>query len=162
MIADLPLRKILIAAFVVSSIAAQAQTKQLTTAQMLKNEPNKVVAPLPMITGWADDTHYIKSSFGSGRRSGGGGSTRMAVDVNTGAETPYTPPVAEMSVTMRDKDVYFTKTGNPEKRLTKTADEEQNPTLSPDGTKVAFTKKRQPVHCGCSQRKGIAANYRWL
>jgi dipeptidyl-peptidase-4 len=48
-----------------SAVSAQAQKKQLTTGQMLKNEPNKIVAPLPNITGWADDTHYIKGTFGA-------------------------------------------------------------------------------------------------
>jgi dipeptidyl-peptidase-4 len=136
MILSIPVRRALFAALAVSALSAQAQKKQLTTGQMLKNEPNKIVTPLPVITGWADDTHYIKGSFS--RRNSGGGST--AVDVLTGAEAPYTPPPAKgTTVSVHDKDIYLKKVDGTETRLTKTADIEQNPTLSPDGTKVAFT-----------------------
>lgn len=134
MILSIPVRRALLVALAFSALSAQAQKKQLTTGQMLKNEPNKIVTPLPAISGWADDTHYIKSA---GRRPGGGGS--MAVDVLTGTEAPYTPPAKDMSVSVRDKDIYLKKADGTETRLTKTADEEQNPTLSPDNSKVAYT-----------------------
>ncbi|RYD87650.1 MAG: S9 family peptidase, partial [Sphingobacteriales bacterium] len=134
MILSIPVRRALFVALAFSALSAQAQKKQLTTGQMLKNEPNKIVTPLPAISGWADDTHYIKSA---GRRPGGGGS--MAVDVLTGTEAPYTPPAKDMSVSVRDKDIYLKKADGTETRLTKTADEEQNPTLSPDNSKVAYT-----------------------
>ncbi|TWR30020.1 S9 family peptidase [Mucilaginibacter pallidiroseus] len=132
----IPVSRATMLALAMTAFAANAQKKQLTTGQMLRNEPNKIVAPLPAINGWADDTHYIKGTFG--RRSGGGGSTQ--VDVLTGAETPYTPPPAKgTTVAIKDRDIYLTKVDGTETRLTKTADVEQNPTLSPDGSKVAYT-----------------------
>jgi dipeptidyl-peptidase-4 len=138
MILSIPIRRALFVALAISAVSAQAQKKQLTTGQMLKNEPNKIVVPLPNITGWADDTHYIKGTFGSRRGGDGGGST--SVDVLTGAETPYTPPPAKgTTVSVKDKDIYLKMVDGTETRLTKTADVEQNPTLSPDGKKVAFT-----------------------
>ncbi|MDB5061794.1 MAG: family peptidase [Mucilaginibacter sp.] len=138
MILSIRVRRVLFVALAASALSAQAQKKQLTSGQMLKNEPNKIVAPLPNITGWADDTHYIKGTFGSRRSDGSGGST--SVDVLTGAETPYTPPPAKgTTVSVKDKDIYLKMVDGTETRLTKTADVEQNPTLSPDGKKVAFT-----------------------
>lgn len=135
MMFSIPARRALLVALALSALSAQAQKKQLTTGQMLRNEPNKIVAPLPNITGWADDTHYIKAA--SRRPGGNAGSTQ--VDVLTGTETPYTPPAKDMSVSVRDKDIYLKKADGTETRLTRTADEEQNPTLSPDNSKVAFT-----------------------
>ncbi|MDB5000266.1 MAG: family peptidase, partial [Mucilaginibacter sp.] len=138
MILSIRVRRALFVALAVSAVSAQAQKKQLTTGQMLKNEPNKIVTPLPNITGWADDTHYIKGTFAARRGSDGGGST--SVDVLTGAETPYTPPPAKgTTVSVKDKDIYLKMVDGTETRLTKTAAVEQNPTLSPDGKKVAFT-----------------------
>ncbi|WP_143822060.1 S9 family peptidase [Mucilaginibacter pedocola] len=134
-----PFSRALMVALAVSAFSAQAQKKQLTTGQMLKNEPNKIITPLPTISGWADDSHYIKAATG-GRRGGGsneGGSKQ--VDVLTGNETPYTPPAKDWSVSVKDKDIYLKKADGTETRLTKTSDEEQNPTLSPDNSKVAFT-----------------------
>ena len=131
-------RKTLWVVFAVSALSVQAQKKQLTAGQMLRNEPNTVVNPLPIITGWADDTHYIKAAAGGRRGGNGGGNT--SVDVLTGAETPYTPPAAKgTTVSVHDKDIYIKMVDGTETRLTKTIDVEQNPTLSPDGTKVAFT-----------------------
>ncbi|MBK0379973.1 S9 family peptidase [Mucilaginibacter sp. SD-g] len=129
----LPFRKSVLLLLAVSALSAQAQKKQLTTGQMLQNEPNKIIAPIPQITGWADDSHYITRSFG--RRGGGS----MQVDVKTGIETPYSP-AKETTVIVRDKDIYLKKEDGTETRLTKTIDEEQNPILSPDGSKIAFTE----------------------
>lgn len=138
MILTLP-RKSLLVALAVSALSVQAQKKQLTAGQMLRNEPNTIITPLPNITGWADDTHYIKSVAG-GRRGGNTAGGNTSVDVLTGTESPYTPPPAKgTTVSVHDKDIYLKKVDGIETRLTKTIDVEQNPTLSPDGSKVAYT-----------------------
>jgi dipeptidyl-peptidase-4 len=138
MILTIPVRRALLVALAISAFSAQAQKKLLTTGQMLRNEPDKIIAPLPTIIGWADDSHYIKGT--GGRRGGNGGGNGTSVDVLTGTETPYTPPPAKgTTVAIKDKDIYLRMVDGTETRLTKTADLEQNPTLSPDGKKVAFT-----------------------
>jgi len=109
---NLLIRKALTLIAFVSALSVQAQKKQLTTEQMLKNAPNRAINTLPQITGWVDDTHYIKSS--GGRRGGG---EMVSVDVITGKETPYEAKNAAV----------------------KAGDEEQNPTPSPDGSKIAYT-----------------------
>jgi len=136
MMLTIPVRRALFMALAVSALSAQAQKKQLTTAQMLGTTPKEIINPLPVITGWADDSHYIKANP---VRRGQGLTGSVSVGVVTDAETAYVPPAKDMSVSVRDKDIYLNKADGTEVRLTKTADEEQNPTLSPDNSKVAFT-----------------------
>src|SRR5690606_30541657 len=65
------------------------------------------------------------------------------VHVKTGARSTYTPPPSnDVSVFVRDNDVYIVEGKQSPKRLTNSPDiEEKNPTLSPDNRYVAFTKE---------------------
>jgi dipeptidyl-peptidase 4 len=115
--------------FALTSI--QAQTKQLSTSQMLKNDRKGLTQDIPKISGWLDDTHYLTSK-GRGEFN--------SIDINTGTTTTYIPPKPPIDVTVRNGDVVFIS-GTTEKVMTTTKEDEKNPTLSPDGTKIAFTRK---------------------
>jgi dipeptidyl-peptidase-4 len=113
-------------------LSAQAQQKRLTQAQAMGTELS-LTKPMNMVSGWSDENHYIE--FDSKERK------QYAVDIKTGERTPYTPPPkSDVNVMIKDKDVYIQYGKEEAKRLTNNPGEELNPTLSPDGKYVAFTR----------------------
>ena len=93
------------------------------------------VRQMPSITGWKDSSHYIEQVKENGKRM------TYAVDAKSGKKTPYAPPAvpARPAVTVANGDIaYTTVTGK--RMLTHTPETEKNPTLSPDGKWVAFTR----------------------
>lgn len=113
------------------STAVNAQQK-LSFAQTQGTQPS-VTRTLGAIMGWSDETHYIETDP----------KTRQmyAVDINTGKRTAYTPPPkSDVNVMVKDSDVFIQYGKQPLKRLTNDKAEEKNPTLSPDGKYVAFTR----------------------
>ena len=110
----------------------QAQKKELSFAQAWGREAS-VTKPINEYTGWADNDHYIESDIDK---------NRYQVHVKTGKRTPYTPPAkSDTEVSIKNNDIYIRFGNDPERRLTQSPDvEEKNPTLSPDGKYVAFTR----------------------
>lgn len=111
----------------------QAQKKALSFAQAWGQEAS-VTKPINEYTGWADKDHYIERDITDGKR--------YQVHVKTGQRTSYTAPVkSDTEVFVKDKDIYIRYANAQAKRLTQSPDEEEkNPTLSPDGQYVAFTR----------------------
>lgn len=114
---------------------------------------------MPAFRGWDDDSHYILKKEND----------LVKVNVVTGKETPHTieetKRVTEVLpdgyntqrnwryatytddengvVFSQDNDLYYFKKGDQEvKQLTANDAEEKNPTFSPDGKKVAFTREK--------------------
>jgi len=118
-----------------SSISVSAQQKSLSFAEVFNKTPKDIVNQIPMQRGWADDTHFIEFRFEDGK------SKPYTVDVKTGNAVPSTPAqVNEASVSVKNKDIIYKDAQGNEKQLTKDSAEEKNPTLSPDGKQVAFTR----------------------
>lgn len=111
----------------------QAQKKTLSFAQAWGQETS-VTKPINQYTGWADNYHYIERDVTDGKL--------YQVHVKTGKRIAYTPPVKlDTEVFIKDKDIYIRYGNDPDRRLTQSPDiEEKNPTLSPDGKYVAFTR----------------------
>ncbi|RZK77682.1 MAG: S9 family peptidase [Pedobacter sp.] len=110
----------------------QAQQKKLTLQQIFEGQPS-LTSSMSQIVGWSDDSHYLEVD-GTDRKL-------YAVDVKSGAKSPYTPPPkSNVSLFMRDSEVYIQNGKDDAKRLTNNNDEEKNPTLSPDGKYAAFTR----------------------
>lgn len=142
---------------VTGTMFAQAK-KPITFEQVFKRAEPRITTSLPDITGWADDDHYLLVRKDNGEEA----AKVYAVDARTGEESVYrdlsrfkdslpagVDPLSPDSHTqsynhlvyMHEGDLYFLDTERREcKRLTTTAAEEKNPTLSPDGTTVAFTR----------------------
>lgn len=112
----------------------QAQQKTLSFSQAWGQEAS-VTKSVNQYPGWADNEHYIERDVADGKQ--------YQVHVKTGKRTPYTPPVtSDTEVFVKDNDIYIRPGNEPEKRLTQSPDvEEKNPTLSPDGQYVAFTRE---------------------
>ncbi len=123
-----------------ASMSLQAQKINLTKEQMLKGAPHQVTKPLPYFLMWEDAENFIiakkDNSFSSYKK--------YRINVKTGKETQVNDddiketPAKEVAV--KKGDIYLTNTDGKEIQLTQTVAEEQNPTLSPDQTKVAFTR----------------------
>lgn len=135
---------------------AQPQKKALTADQIFRNAEPRVLAELPSVPRWLDDTRYLEVRRGEKPAT-------FAVDARTGKATEYkglerfahvvgpgvnaASPAAVNSdytqaIYVKDNDLYHlnTKTGT-FKRLTNSEEDEKNPTLSPDSRLVAFTRK---------------------
>jgi len=94
------------------SFSVHAQLKRLSKQQTFGSQPS-LTTSLPYLSGWSDDQHFIEYNTKAGKFE--------TVDVKTGAHAVYTPPV-------KQKEESPVKEGD------------KNPTLSPDGKYMAFTR----------------------
>ena len=118
------------------TIAAHAQKKELTDDQYFKGNFKGITAALPIVTKWIDDSHFVLKKDGK----------NIAIDCKTGAESEYKEEqVIKGSVSAKPKiitkgtDLYVTKNVE-DIQLTFDKDKENNPTLSPDGNYIAYSK----------------------
>lgn len=119
-------------AFCMAALAVAAQQQPLTDVQIVKGAEG-IETPVPVPVAWTDATHY---RVNKGDRMH---PETFVVDLKTGKEQPYQAPTGACSVKIEDNDIYYIASGE-ERRLTHTPQTEQNPTLSPDGQWVAFTR----------------------
>lgn len=142
--------------------AAAAQEKKPFTLEELYSGAGPLLAlPLPDIQGWADDSSYIEY-----RRSGPDSGKTVIVDAVSGTvrglrTTPFdreavksllpkgatmrsaatSDPRRELYVFSREQDLWLLEGAQPSyRRLTTSPAEEKNPTLSPDGARLAYTR----------------------
>lgn len=108
-----------------------------TTAYSQLYSDTSILKPLPRITGWADDEHYIVQRYSREQKK----EFSFLVNGKTGAEKEYVPTVNKpiAKATVMDGDI-FVVTGNDKKRITHTAAEEKLPLLSPDKKWIAFLR----------------------
>jgi dipeptidyl-peptidase 4 len=131
------IRKVLlVASLALATCAANAQKKALTNDQYFNNNFSGIIAPLPIFIRWVNDQSFVMAK----------GSEKWLVDCKTGKERLATPeeannssPVTKTLTFLKNNDVYANYNGS-EVRLTNDATAEVNPTVSPDGQYVAFTK----------------------
>ncbi len=131
------LLSLLMMLFIWQSAPAQAQTKELTKKQILERDFGQVIKPIPRVLDWVDDSHFVLAEINENREW-----NFFLVDAETGEREPYTRPAAvevEADVEIRNGDIYYSE-GETRRQLTDTPENEHNPTLSPDGTKIAFTR----------------------
>ncbi|MCP5048305.1 MAG: prolyl oligopeptidase family serine peptidase [bacterium] len=97
------------------------ELKKLSLKQVIRFEGEQLTAPLPNITGWFDDTHYLERKEGK----------LYKVSAKNGKASIFKPKEeTRISIINAAKSSGTAKLGdsNP-----------QNPTPSPDGTKLAYT-----------------------
>lgn len=152
------LYSVLFILFIICSTHSQEKIR-LTFEQIFKNAEPKLIQSLPNITGWADDDHYLEMK----KKDGDDKQKLCSVDVKTGVEILYRDleqfkSIVDSGIILerpssnnesfdrliyeKEHDLYFLDTKKKEfKRLTDNSVEEKNPTLSPDGKYVAFTRE---------------------
>lgn len=121
-----------VALFIVSC-SAQAQTKRLTFDQSWGRE-NSITKDINRYTGWADNNNYLEFDRADQKT--------YRVNVKTGKRELHVPEAKnDVQVFVKDNDIYIKYGKEEAKKLTNSPDvAEQNPTLSPDGQFVAFTR----------------------
>lgn len=111
---------------------SQAQLKELDADQMLNGKTQGILNPLPVISGWENDDHYILIK----------NKDTVSVDVKSGKEIKLgNRPVSKNKIEIKNNDIFLISSNGSERRLTNDEEEEKNPTFSPDSTKIAFTRK---------------------
>ena len=127
---------IALSALTILSLISQAQKKDLTDEQYFKANFKGITQALPSAGPWVDESHVVI------RREG----KSFLLDCKTGKEIDYTNPVVNKGTVVmkpeiitKQNDLYVRK-GIGDEQLTNDKDKEVNPTLSPDGNYVAYTK----------------------
>lgn len=122
--------------FFLISFSGSAQKNELTDEQYFKSNFKGIIQSLPVVTKWMDDGHFILLREGK----------RFTVDAKTGIETETTE--INTKAVEPDKAVAYNKNGDlyiklngTEVQLASDKVKKSNPTMSPDGNYVAFTKK---------------------
>lgn len=144
---------ILMAALLFAGMQLNAQQKSLSMEQMLKGAPHKITQPLPRFMGWKDDQNFFISKKvhpDSPQRTYLVNAKTMKEVVATDDMMPKDAP--EKTVTLKGDDIYL-REGGKETRLTQTAAAEKNPTLSPDGNYVGFTRNNDLYTIRLSDKK---------
>jgi dipeptidyl-peptidase-4 len=119
-----------------SVLNTNAQKKELTTGQLLQGLPHQVTSPLPRFYSWEGQNIPVISKNGK----------LLQLNPQTGKETVYQqkeikedPNDTTAKVLMNDVYIY---NASFKKQLTFSPNEaEENPTLSPDGKWLAYTRK---------------------
>ena len=141
-----PLLTFLLAA---AALSGTAQQKQLTDDQYFKSNFKGITQQLPMATRWLDNNNLILMRDGK----------QYVIDARKGTEREATDAdktVAKVAVKpvpfIKNKNV-FIKVNDAEVQLTSDDEPEVNPTASPDGNYVAYTKKNDLYAVNISTKK---------
>jgi dipeptidyl-peptidase-4 len=131
----------------ISTFSVTAQKKELSDEQYFKNNFKGIVQSLPVVTKWTDDSHFILLKNGK----------KYLVDCKSGsqAEIPDTAKSASGGTPVaytKNTDIYIKLNGQ-EVQLTADKEKESNPTMSPDGNYVAYTKKNNLYTVNISTKK---------
>ncbi|HSN59831.1 MAG TPA: DPP IV N-terminal domain-containing protein, partial [Ferruginibacter sp.] len=118
------------------SIVSVAQQKPLTDDQYFKSNFKGIIQPLPTATRWIDNNNFLLMKEGK----------LWVIDAKKGTErealeADKTAPKVTVAVKayFKNKDLYA-KINDAEVQLTNDEAAEVNPTTSPDGNYVAYTK----------------------
>ena len=125
---------------VLSSLSAASQKKELSFDEIFGEQRPAISRPLPRIVTWIDDNHYVEIREDD---TPNGRYRPMKVEAKTGKAVPYEGADLNLPgqrVFVKDNDIYYTASNGGEKKLTDNVAPEVNPTLSPDGKWVAFTR----------------------
>ncbi|MFT3703788.1 MAG: S9 family peptidase [Agriterribacter sp.] len=112
----------------------------MSVEQMLKGKSQGIIDPLPSIVGWVDDTHVLLNKKAVNNLP----PNNYLLDCKTGKEIISTEKTAKKepakSVFIKGTNIYLKEGDEAEQQLTNDEVQKYNPTLSPDGKYIAFTK----------------------
>jgi dipeptidyl-peptidase 4 len=135
-------------ALVFAGLSTQAQKKDLGDDQYFKNNFKGITNTLPTVVKWLDDSRLVI------RRDG----KAYVIDCKTGNETEATDADTKneradrTTVSLKSGEVYA-KVAGTDIQLTDDKGKKFNPTLSPDGNYVAYTKDNDLYTVSISTKK---------
>ena len=137
-----------VVSFLVFQQPVEGQTKRLNFDESW-GRGYTVTKAINGYIGWADKENYLEMDQ-SDRKT-------YKVNVKSGKRELYTPlPSNDVQVFVEDKDIYIKYGQEAAKRITNSPDkEEQNPTLSPDGKRIAFTRASNLFSVGVEDGKEV-------
>lgn len=120
---------------ILATYSLEAQKTALTDEQYFKSNFKGIVQPLPVASRWIDDSHFVLLKNGK----------KYTIDCKTGSETELADTIKAIEDTKpaaynKSGDL-FIKLNGQELQLTTDKEKKSNPTMSPDGNYVAYTKK---------------------
>ena len=156
-------RTLLLLVLICCITAGAQQKKKITPDIAYKTPVMQLTKPLPAISGWQDGQSYIESRKKEGEEK----PTQVMVDAKSGKDLGEKKPdvswneyrsLADSSIDIskplqstkdntrhiyvKDNDLYVLDVVKKEfKRLTNNPPEEKNPTFSPDGNMIAYTRE---------------------
>jgi dipeptidyl-peptidase-4 len=135
---------------------SMAQNQKLTFGQVYELKEPRIIKRLPVMKGWIDDENYLQVKNENDKAmlmkiNAGTGEETILVDyskinenIPKGFNAAYAADETDDFngyIFEKDNDLYFYSViTNKFIRLTHTEEKENNPTFSPDGRKVAFTR----------------------
>ena len=122
--------------FLFLSFIGYAQKTALTNEQYFKNNFKNITNPIPQAVKWIDNTHFTMFMDRKNWIVDAAAGVQSELTEAQKKEEPYFAPKAFLKGT----DLYIKKDGK-EIRLTNDSAKEINPSMSPDGNYVAYTKK---------------------
>ena len=125
-----------------ADLSAAAQKKDLTDDQYFKSNFKGITNTLPLVSRWIDDSHFVLKKE----------SKNYIIDCKTGMEKMATDAEVRQDDTPEKASAYmksgdvFTKKNGHETQLTNDTFKKFNPTISPNGNYVAYTKNND-LYC---------------
>ena len=129
--------------------AGYAQKKELSDEQFFKGNFTGIIQTLPTVASWTDNTHYLIIRDGKTYIGDAVKGTEILQDTTLAVKAPV-----KTTVFIKGKDV-FARLNNADVQLTNDSILEANPTLSPDGNFVAYTKKNDLYTVNLATKKEI-------
>lgn len=142
-----------------SATAAAAETKRLTYGQVYLGQEPQVLKPLEAASGWFDGETYLRTErdartqasvlFKVRAKTGdktilldyGAIQTKCPAGLTASAQVDTAADFSGLVYSFENDLYYYDVKAGALRRLTRGPDEEKNPTFSPDGRSVAFTRK---------------------
>jgi len=127
------------------------ELEKLSFEQVYLNKGEALLRPLPDISGWLDDAHYVETRAGK-LFAVDARSSRLQVlldpqalkmkapaNLNFLKSDDHTADYSQLAFLLEDDIYIFRKKSGLIRRITSTAAAEKNPTFSPDGRFLAYT-----------------------
>ncbi len=131
------------------SFSVEAQKKDLTDDQYFKSNFKGITNALPFVSKWIDDSHFLlKRDSKNYVVDCKAGTERDATDADTKTEDK----TEKASAYLKAGDIYA-KVNGTEIQLTNDKDKKLNPTISPDGNYVGYTKNNDLYTINISTKK---------
>ena len=130
-----------------------AQQKQLTADQYFKNNFKEILEPIPQFFTWidADNVTYIKA----GKNYTYNAKTNVTTELAINASAQAKKNDSEAPEIVSKKNNLYLKQSPTDVQLTFDEDKEQNPTISPNGAYVAYTKKNNLYSINLATKQAV-------